>query len=90
MAAPVAFKPPTGTHPAITPKVRPEKELPLQETETSEDGPSIFKAAYRHVRALGQRWRSFGRKFREGSIRANSNWITRRTSKRLSDFRKMY
>jgi len=90
MAAPVALKPPTGTHPAITPKARPEADLPFQEKGISEDGPSIFKTAYRHVRALGQRWRSFGRKFREESVRPGSNWIERRTSKRLSDFRKMY
>jgi len=94
MAAPATLQPPTGTYPIVELGTRPDEFARLREFPEPEIAPagyaSIFKTAYRYICSLGQRWRSFGKKFRAESIRPDSNWIERPAGRRFSDFREMY
>jgi len=93
MAAPAIVQPPSGPHSAIAPKILHQVRTPVKEPsspEVSDGGDSIFKVAYRYVCLLGKRWKSFGKKFRAESVQPDSNWVERKTSKNLDDFRRMW
>jgi hypothetical protein len=94
MAAPATLQPPSGTYPIVELKTTPGEFIRVREFPEPEialeERASIFKTAYRYICSLGQRWRTFGDKFRAESIRPDNNWIERQTGRRFSDFREMY